>query len=305
MAPRETFVPNLIVLGTPKSGTTSLHEWLIAHPDVGHSPDKEVRFLLDPEDPLSRADSYANTGLEGYGKRFPDHLKSQRSYWIDSSPTYYYQRCALDVIGSLENKPFLGLLYRRPGARIYSYYQYAMHNRTVLPRDMDFEAFLKAVEEGPSGPLRNTPGLSNMFEHSDYAKYTQLWLDRVPRDRFFFLRFEDVTQRPAETLRQLCGRFGLDASFYDTYDFPQENRSYYVRNPGLHGLMRRTAQILTLPKPVRRAIRSVYERVNTSELRKEKDDRTTQLIADLDRRFAPTVARLEDIIGLDLSAWRP
>lgn len=304
MAADGSFFPSLFILGTPKSGTSSLHEWLSAHPDIGEGSEKEVRFLLDAEEPLSRPNGYAVTGVEGYGAWFPERLKATRKYWIDSSPTYYYQRAALDVISGREAPPFLGLLYRRPGARIHSYYQYAMQNIGVLPPDMTFEGFLKAAEEGMSGPLRATPGLAGVLEHSDYAKYTQRWLDRVPRDRFFFLTFDEVVGNPRAVVSRLCKQFDLDPGFYDTYDFPQENRSYGVRNPALHGFMYKVSRALTLPPGVRRKLRGLYERVNTKELRREKDDRIQQLIADLDRRYAPTVSRLEDMVGLDLSAWR-
>lgn len=304
MAADSAFFPNLIILGTPKSGTSSLHEWLCAHPEIGEGSEKELRFLLDSEEPLARPNGYAATGVEGYAAFFPARRTTRKTYWIDSSPTYYYQRAALEAVSSRPEIPFLGLLYRRPGARIHSYYQYAKQNRGVLPPDMTFEGFLKAAEEGASGPLRATPGLSRVFEHSDYARYTQLWLDRIPRERFFFLRFEDVVGDPLTVVRRLCGQFGLDPSFYDTYSFPQENRSLQVKNARLQGLKEAIARRVRTPPGVRKVLRSLYERMNTAELRREKDDTTQALIADLDRRFAPTVAQLEDLTGLDLSAWR-
>lgn len=304
MASDGAFFPNLIILGTPKSGTSSLHEWLSAHPEIGEGAEKELRFLLDAEEPLARADGYAATGVAGYAAYFPAHRSVRKAYWIDSSPTYYYQRAALEAISARREPPFLGLLFRRPGARIHSYYQYAMQNRGVLPEGMTFEGFLKAAEEGSQGPLRATPGLANVLEHSDYAKYAKLWLDRIPRERFFFLTFDEVVGKPRVVVERLCTQFGLDPSFYETYDFPQENRSLEVKNRAFHRLKEEVARHLKLPMGVRRALRSAYERVNTSELRREKDDRTKQLIAELDRRYAPTVARLEDLTGLDLSAWR-
>lgn len=293
-----------MILGTPKSGTSSLHEWLSAHPQIGEGSEKEVRFLLDSTEPLARPDGYAKTGLPGYRKYFPELATSSKRYWIDSSPTYYYQKTALDVISAREHKPFLGLMYRRPGARIHSYFQYAVQNTGRLPRDMTFEQFLAAAAEGENGPLRETPGLSRVLDHSDYAKYTKVWLERIPKDRFFFLTFDEVTSNPLAVVKRLSAQFDVDPSFYDSYAFPQENRTYFVKNPALHGFTYKMAKALTLPAGVRRTLRHLYERVNTSEMRREKDERTKQLIADLDRRYAPSVTQLEDMIGLDLSAWR-
>jgi hypothetical protein len=298
------FFPSIIILGTPKSGTSSLHEWLCAHPEIGEGSEKELRFLLDAEEPLARPNGYAVTGVEGYGAFFPARATARKTHWVDSSPTYYYQCAAMDAVSARSDAPFLGLLFRQPGPRIHSYYQYAMQNRGVLPADMTFESFVKAAEEGASGPLRATPGLANVLEHSNYAKYTKLWLDRVPRDRFFFQTFDELVSNPRAVVRHLCLQFGVDPAIYDTYDFPQENRSLQVKNSQLHFLKERVARHLKAPPAVRRALRGLYERMNTAELRREKDDRTKALIAELNHRFAPGLPQLEDLTGLDLSAWR-
>jgi hypothetical protein len=301
----KTFVPNLIVLGTPKSGTSSLYRWLAAHPEIGSGSTKELRFLMDPEEPLARPNGYAVTGLEGYAGWFPRRAETTKSYWLDVSPTYYYQKCALEVIGELEEKPFLGLMFRRPGQRIYSFFQFAKHNANVLPPGMEFEAFLEAIEQGPGGPLKGKPSLYNLYDHADYAKYAEMWLERAPRERMFFLTFDELRSDPRAVMQKLCSQLGLDSGFYESYGFPQENRSFEVRNPKLHGFMKEAVRKgVPLPEPVKVMLRNAYEKLNTKELRRERDGRTAELIAALDRRFAPSVARLERLTGLDLSAWR-
>jgi hypothetical protein len=301
----KTFVPNLIVLGTPKSGTSSLYRWLAAHPDIGSGSTKELRFLMDPEEPLARENGYAVTGLEGYAAWFPRRTEAAKAYWLDVSPTYYYQKCALEVIGALEDKPFLGMVFRRPGQRIHSFFQFAKHNTNVLPTGMGFEAFLEAIEQGPKGPLKGKPSLYNLFDHADYAKYVEMWLERAPRERMFFLTFDELRRDQRGVMHKLCAQLGLDSAFYDSYGFPQENRSYEVRNRQLHALMRQAVRKgVPLPRPARVVLRNVYEKLNAKELRREHDDRTIELVAALDRRFAPSVARLEQLTGLDLAVWQ-
>ena len=69
-------LPNLIVIGAPKGGTTSLHHYLGAHPDVFMSRRKELG-LFDREDWRDR--------VEWYERQFPDR---PRGYAGESSPAY-------------------------------------------------------------------------------------------------------------------------------------------------------------------------------------------------------------------------
>jgi hypothetical protein len=300
----QVFAPNLIFLGTPKSGTTSLYDWLSEHPQIGTGTTKEIRFLMDAAEPLALANGYAKTGLEGYGAYFPRRLHEQKSYWMDVSPTYYYQACAPEAIAALPETPHLGLIFRRPGPRIYSFYQFAMHNKNRLPRGMDFERFVDAIDAGPKGPLKALPSLSNLIDHTDYAKWAELWLQVAPREKISFLTFDQLHSDPRALMQQMCAWLGLDGSVYQDFAFGKENRSFEVKNPALHELKLRAGEWFHLPKGLKRSLRGIYEKMNTRELKREKDARTVELIAELDRRFAPSVARLETLTGLDLSAWR-
>ena len=51
-------LPNLIMIGAAKAGTTALHSYLDLHPEIGMAPAKELNFFLDPAFE-SRVDDYA------------------------------------------------------------------------------------------------------------------------------------------------------------------------------------------------------------------------------------------------------
>jgi hypothetical protein len=60
----ETLLPNLLVIGAMKSGTTSLHQYLSVHPEIFMSAEKEPRFFSD--------ESNWNRGLGWYERQFPE-----------------------------------------------------------------------------------------------------------------------------------------------------------------------------------------------------------------------------------------
>jgi hypothetical protein len=64
-------LPNLIIGGAPKCGTSSLFQWLADHPEVCGSRVKEIFYLMDRDHPLLKAESnFHNHGLCGYESYF-------------------------------------------------------------------------------------------------------------------------------------------------------------------------------------------------------------------------------------------
>ena len=57
-------IPNFIVIGAARSGTTSLFQYLDAHPQIAMSPVKELNFFSRP--------AYERKGLSWYRSRFPN-----------------------------------------------------------------------------------------------------------------------------------------------------------------------------------------------------------------------------------------
>src|SRR5881394_1202704 len=64
-------LPNAVIGGAPKCGTSSAFTWLLQHPQVCGSKPKETCYLLDADDPLCQPDANWHThGLEGYAAYF-------------------------------------------------------------------------------------------------------------------------------------------------------------------------------------------------------------------------------------------
>ena len=69
-------LPNLIVIGAAKCGTTSLHEYLDAHPEIAMSREKELYFFIEEKN--------WNKGLAWYESNFDPHARVRG----ESSPGY-------------------------------------------------------------------------------------------------------------------------------------------------------------------------------------------------------------------------
>ena len=88
-------LPNVVIAGAPKCGTTSLFAWLADHPDVCGSNVKEARYFLDPDDPLfDEISNFRDHGLAGYEAYFTDCEERKAQVVLEATPVYLYQQTA-------------------------------------------------------------------------------------------------------------------------------------------------------------------------------------------------------------------
>ena len=80
-------LPNLLIVGAAKSGTTSLHNYLSQHPDVFMSKHKEPHFLINNEIGLSRIPKGINK-INDYSNLF---LNSENYQYRGESSAMYLQ----------------------------------------------------------------------------------------------------------------------------------------------------------------------------------------------------------------------
>src|SRR3989475_12849627 len=83
---RGRLLPDYLIIGTQRGGTTSLYKYLVQHPDTAHALTKELRFF----------DQNFERGLGWYRSRFPsaghrDHVRRARGTRLvvgEASPDY-------------------------------------------------------------------------------------------------------------------------------------------------------------------------------------------------------------------------
>ena len=106
-------LPNTIIAGAPRCGSTSLFEWLQAHPDVCGSTKKETYFLMDPGATVPPGPRLHDSDLQAYSQFFPENALALPVI-LEATPGYLYQRTAVDVLGSdlTEAKLIFKLMFR-------------------------------------------------------------------------------------------------------------------------------------------------------------------------------------------------
>lgn len=295
-------IPNLFVIGVPKAGTTSVLRWLGDHPQIGRSYENELRFLMDANDPLCRKDGYTTEGLAGYSRFFKDDLSQEQiKYLLDVSPQYYYQKTAQSVISDIPNSKVIFIL-RRPSARIYSLYNYAINNKVALDANMQFSDFVNEIRRAEkSDVLRNRPMLQYAIDHSRYETYVRHWQSIVGPERLNVYLFEDIVADPASSLCSMVRTLGLDETFYDNYDFPVQNESFVLRHRGLHKFLHRSRK--KLPSWVRRSLKPTYLYINTRKPVRKISPNDRLIMSELDAEFHESEVNLAKVLGRSKPLW--
>lgn len=221
--PRSLRLPNLVIAGVPRGGTTSLFSYLAQHPDICASTRKELRYF----EPLLYGEPM--TPLESYAREFR-HCRDRR-YRMEATPNYFFGGGAVATVLSetLPNARVIVCL-RDPIQRCWSWYRF-VQDRTRIPKELGFDAYLDICEElhrsGADGLRMNQPftGMGG----GAYDERLEGWLD-VFGDRLRIEYFDDLAADPRTTVEGILRWLGLDDGVARDFRYGVENRTVPYRS---------------------------------------------------------------------------
>jgi hypothetical protein len=250
---------NLIVGGTIKAATSSLFEYLSAHPQVCGSSVKETFFFTH------EYSGDAERDLKRYRRYFPRRPGTR--VWVEASPNYlgYKQDVAPRIKALLPGAQLIFVL-RNPVDRLYSYFNFA-RAKLELPADMPFETYVDLCQSHASG---NTAALAEKharaLEIGCYSRYLKNFLGVFPPPQVKVMFYEDLHRNPVQFMAEICRFAELDPDFYRHYVFGKVNVTFAGRWRPLHRvalMLNRAVEPVLRQRPALKArIRRAYKRLN-------------------------------------------
>jgi len=269
-------LPNFLIIGAMRSGTTSLANYLGSHPEIYVARDKELHFF----------DYRFDRGLSWYAAKFSQAKRGQAVG--EASPTYMYvPECARRIADTLPNVKLLAIL-RNPVDRAYSHYWL---ERARTRESMDFESALAAESDRLSGSDRHRTDHYSYLDRGRYLKQLEHVTTHVPRERLHVLLFEDLGADPAAAFKSVCRFLDVDDTYIPKNVGKVLNHFVTFRSVAVRGMYRR------LPPLIRHAL----GRVNSREAVYPAMDPRTR--ARLVAHFAQMNDELGRWLGRDLAAW--
>ena len=243
-------LPDFLIVGAQKAGTTALYAYLRKHPAVTGPPWKEVSFF----------DRHYWRGAVWYRGHFPNrlYLRAVRARaGVDpvvgeASPSYLFHPLAPQRAAALLPDVRVIALVRNPIDRALSHY----HHEVALGREpLPFEQALEQEETRMEGELERMLD-PRYFSHTwwnftylsrgRYAEQLARWLEVVPRERLLVVASDDLLERPGETYGRVLAFLGAPAHELQSYplifarDYPdmdvrtrEKLRDYYAE-PNRH-----------------------------------------------------------------------
>jgi hypothetical protein len=197
-------LPDAVILGAQKCGTTSLHGYLVQHPGVIPPLRKEVHYF-DLNYPRGEAWYRAHFGRIG-----------EAGLNLDASPYYLFHPAVPARLHALLPDARLVVLLRDPVRRAYSHY---WHERAKGREKLEFEEAIAAeparIAAAEAGLADGSLGRSADHQHFSYlargryAEQLERWFALYPRERFHVVRFEDLVKEPLARLNDVLAFLGL------------------------------------------------------------------------------------------------
>lgn len=198
--------PNFFLIGAPRSGTTALSASLRAHPQVFLSPMKEPQFFAT--DFRNRFVRYERTYLRLFATADPSKYRA-----IGESSTWYlFSRTAVPLILEFQPEARFIVMLRDPADLVISLHRFlVMHgkeNIVEFEKAWHAEYSRRQLGRGPLGC-----GDVKFVLYSEWGRLgmqVQRLLKIVPRDRVFFIVYDDLVREPRQVWLSLQIFLGLD-----------------------------------------------------------------------------------------------
>jgi hypothetical protein len=275
-------LPNIVIIGAAKSGTTSMLNYLDVHPDVAVSTQKEMRFFQDPD---------YRSWLGIYQSHFPTGTR----YRAEASPAYSRMPSVPGVVDRMADLvPDARLLYlvRDPIDRTVAEYveqlQWRAAGGTLEERLADAEDPRNYLVAG-----------------SRYASQLREYRRRYPAEQIQVIDLADLSADVVGTMRRVFDFLDLEHPSMSEEDFGMFNTRDDKRMfPEWMFKLRRGPIVRTmhrLPERPRRFISELaWRRLRTPVEQPELSERDRRVLQEV---LAPDVADLRDLTGLAFATW--
>ena len=280
-------LPNLLVIGAGKSGTTSLHYYLDQHPDVFMSFPKEPNFF--------QRDTWREK-MDWYETLFPKPAQVRG----EASTSYSAYPARLDVPERIhETIPDVRLIYvvRDPIDRIEAHYaQHQTNGKDDRPIDEAVRTILRDGDD-PVNPY---------VCMSKYATQVEQYLPFFSMDRILVIDNVEMKRDRKAVLREAFGFLGVDADF-DTPRFDEilNTKKDQVKFSPAGARLRDSKVARFVHNRVPRKVRGPITKPLTRALSKpvERPSLSPEVRAELAEVLTPEVERLRELTGKPFASW--
>lgn len=280
-------LPDLIIAGVNKGGTTALFRYLAMHDNVCASAVKETCHFL----PLRYGKPLRP--LEDYKRHFSHCVDTHLR--IESTPGYFYGGAPLaQAIHDSVPGVKIVIVLRDPKSRFFSFFHF-MKAMQHLDKDLSASNYFEHCHKMSAHDLQIEANNAWFgLEGGNYADYLAPWIEIFgPRLRITF--FENLTADPKAFLQDTATFAGINPKPFQNMEFTQENKTRGHTNAGLHALALRVygavAPRLNRHPSLKRTISMLYGKMNEAPINRDTQDEA-HISTKLETYYSPATSNL-------------
>lgn len=289
-------VPDFLIIGAAKSGTSTLYRYLDKHPQVCFPWEKEPCFF--------DVNVAWNKGWDWYAKLWENRKEGQLLAEGSTNYTFYpHVPNAPELIH--EHAPNCKLIYmmRHPVSRTYSHYAHRQTKELFPGKPFEHDV----LEFARIDPL--------ILDCSDYYKQIQRYLALFPREQMLFVFIDEMIKDPRSFTQKVCRFLNID----EQIDLTQEGEivdnkgsqhrdgklRYYTTEPFRKNPVIRTIAY-ALPQPCRTFAYNMVQKTAYGKKMQQSFNplpMTDEHVNVLLERFKEGNDQLATFLDIDLSHW--
>jgi hypothetical protein len=297
-------MPNFLIIGAERAGSTSLYHYLKQHPQIYMSPIKEPRFFAYENTtphyhgPHDQKKLPKVTTLEAYRALFAG-VTNERAIGEASVIYLYSQKAPQRIRHHIPNAKLIAIL-RNPVDRAYSRFWANL----VVQKHEPLTSFAQAIQAEEKRIQDNWHPRWHYKQRGLYYAQLKRYLDIFDRDQIHICLCEDMATDPLNLLQDVF-RF-LDVN--DVFE-PKEQSQYHksIGSPKHTGWYR----FLTKPHPIKTILRPLLPAQTREQIVQGLKERSVtprppvpaEIRAALIKEYRKDILHLEDLIQRDLSTW--
>jgi hypothetical protein len=293
-------LPNFIIAGASKSGTSSIYHYLKQHPDIFLSEiQKEGRYFSQMPGKFNgpgdqHIDASITRDLNAYQSLFESYNGEKAVGDISPEYLYFYENSIPLIKKTLGEEAKIILILRSPIERAFSGYT---HFKRDKRETLSFEEALQKEDERK----QNNWIWAWQYKNSGlYFKQVKAYLESFKNVHVFL--FEDLKNDADKTLADMCRFIGVsdDFEFDTTYKY---NVSGEPKNAVLYKLETSRGLINFTKKFVPEKLVTRLKKSLTGEKQMIKSEMSPETRQQLIEFFKSDVLKLQDLLKRDLSHW--
>lgn len=298
---KTNLLPNFLIVGVARCGTTSLFHYLKQHPQIGFPKEKEPKYfsakqLHFPQNGIGDAtvDAKMVKTWEAYQRLFADLGDYRRRGDASSDYFYYHQHTIAEIKKSLGDVPVL-ISIREPVERSYS----AFNNLVRDGREtLSFEQALKAEES------RKNAGWDWMWAYKSGSRYAEgIAAFQENFSQVKVVLFDELKRNPKALLEEIEAFLGLDP--YGEYDTSTKySPSGSPKNGMIKLISSRNSKITNALRTLAMHLlpRTLLEKIAKGFFAKEELPKETKEY--LKNYFAEDIQKTGELLDNSLNAWK-